>query len=207
MIVRLRTTLIPPSTVILIRDIPSGRHSSGCNNHPASHEWSRPVGTLLNNLFAAPRFAGPLFDHSAASLPSASSVMRSRNARASSDGSPSMEAPVAVMATTPRPSSDENSQHDGEDDREGAPGQTDHEPFDGHVVFGDRMPLRLRWAKSSSTLVGSNKGQCRPQDHTWGRHVSVHAVATSCTLTARRSECSTRRGARHRLPVAWALTS
>lgn len=69
------------------------------------------------------------------------------------------------------------------------------------------MPLRLRWAKSSSTLVGSNKGRCRPQDHTWGRHVSVHAVATSCTLTARRSECSTRRGARHRLPVAWALTS
>ena len=59
------------------------------------------MGTLLNNLFAAPRFAGPLFDHSAASLPSASSVMRSRNARASSDGSPSMEAPVAVMATTP----------------------------------------------------------------------------------------------------------
>jgi len=59
------------------------------------------VGTLLNNLFAASRFAGPLFDHSAASLPSASSVMRSSNARASSDGSPSMEAPVAVMATTP----------------------------------------------------------------------------------------------------------
>ena len=26
------------------------------------------MGTLLNNLFAAPRFAGPLFDHSAACI-------------------------------------------------------------------------------------------------------------------------------------------
>ncbi|BCY26265.1 hypothetical protein KB1_22550 [Cutibacterium modestum] len=40
------------------------------------------------------------------------------------------------------------------------------------------MPLASGRAKEFVHGIDPNKGQCRPQDITWGRHVSVHAVAT-----------------------------